>query len=309
MTVLVLGATGSVGWQVVDAFLDAGERVHGVARHAVDGWNPELGFTSLDITRSAAGELREIMEEAGCTAVVNAAGAWGDTFEEMRDSHIYLAQQLVSELQGLSEPVRLIHYGSVHEYGEAIAEIPFVESQEPQPVSEYAQVKAQVSRSLLAQPGLDTVVLRCGNMCGPYPPAESFLAALMLRVDDARQAGSVLEIAVADSARDYIDVRDAARAAVHAANAATPPGVVNVGWGRATKIQELVEDLVAAAGLPPDQVRLVQQEVASKGGVWTCLDVRTAREALGWEPAIDLSTSIADMWQAHAASTTDSSGH
>lgn len=300
MTVLVLGATGSVGRQVVGSFLEAGFKVHGVARTAPPYVpDPRMSFNTLDVTASAEGALRELIETTESTAVVNAAGGWGNTFAEMRYSHEQLALKLVAELSFLSRPVRLVHFGSVHEYGEPTSPAPMNEAHETTPVSEYAQVKAHVSRIVLGAHDVDAVVLRCGNMCGPYPPAESFLADLISRIANAMCAGFELEISVANSARDYVDVRDAARAAVHAVRADEPPPVVNVGRGQAVPIRILVELLLSTSGFSRSMVRFVDSTVSSKGGQWTCLDIDLARKALDWKPQIDLQRSINDMWHSY----------
>lgn len=303
MKVLVLGATGSVGRHVASALLDAGYGVHGIARKP-PSYEPDhrMAFTAMDITGSGKGDLKRLIETSGSVAVVNAAGGWGDTFEEMRYSHVKLADRLLEELSLLEHPTKLVHFGSVHEYGEPASASPMTEEQRPCPVSEYAQVKARVSAIVLEAQNVQSVVLRCGNMYGPHPPAESFLAALMERINVALRSDSVLEIPVANSARDYVDVRDAARAAVCAVSASDPPRVVNVGRGCAEEIRTLVESLLDASEMPRSRVRLINSSVNSKGGQWTCLDVTVAKEHLGWQPEIDLATSIRDMWRSRLGS-------
>ncbi|MGI5270318.1 NAD-dependent epimerase/dehydratase family protein [Nonomuraea sp. CA-218870] len=297
--VVVLGGTGSVGRQVCAAFAGHGWDVLAVARSAA----PHLAgvpFAALDVTAAEPRHLAALFTEPRADAVVNAAGGWGDTAEEMTYSHIRLVDRLVEALALAPHRPRLVHVGSVHEYGPVPYGTLLREDTVPRPVTPYAKTKLATSLAVLAGAGrgLDAVVLRAANMSGPHPPKESFLAALMLRVERALAAGEVLELSVADARRDFIDVRDVAAAIVRAATASLDDRVVNLGRGEAVPIGSLVDWLIEASGFPRDRVKLLGREVRSKGGDWTRLDIGLARRALSWEPRIGLRESVHAMWQA-----------
>ncbi|ATW50548.1 NAD-dependent epimerase/dehydratase family protein [Streptomyces peucetius] len=305
MRVVVLGATGSVGRQVCAAYQAHGWDVHGVARRPA----PHLsgcGFTELDLAAAAPGRIATVLGDLPADVVVNAAGGWGDTEEEMTYSHLRLVRRLVEALALLPFRPRLVHLGSVHEYGPVPAGTLLHEDLLPEPVTPYARVKLETSSAVLtaARAGvLDAVVLRAANMSGPHPPQESFLAALMARISTAFAHGGRLELSVADARRDFIDVRDVAQAVVRAGRAPAVGGlVVNIGRGDAVPIGDLVGWLLEAAAFPEDRVDRREAPVRSKGGDWTRLDIGRARRLLSWAPRIGLRDSVHSMWRtAHGA--------
>jgi nucleoside-diphosphate-sugar epimerase len=100
-----------------------------------------------------------------------------------------------------------------------------------------------------------------------------------------------------DGWRDYVDVRDVARAACSAALSTTPvPAIANIGAGKAVQTRERVEHLIAVS---QTDARVVLKVDAHAGAVASqCADITTAQSELGWTPAIDLPTYIADTWAA-----------
>ncbi|MET7460129.1 NAD-dependent epimerase/dehydratase family protein [Nonomuraea sp. NPDC005501] len=298
--VVVLGGSGSVGRQVCETFAARGWEVLAVARR----WAPHLEpypFAPLDVTATEPRRVAELLSRA--RAVVNAAGGWGDTTEEMTYSHIRLVDRLLEGLASASGRPRLVHVGSVHEYGPVPYGTLLTEDVDPAPVTPYARAKLATSRAVLSaarEHGIDAVVLRAANMSGPYPPQESFLAALVARIHRALETGDTLELSVADARRDFVDVRDVADAVERAARAPVGGQVINIGRGEALPIGSLVEWLIEAAAFPHDRIKHLDQEVRSKGGDWTRLDIRRARERLGWRPRIAPRESIRAMWLASA---------
>lgn len=118
--------------------------------------------------------------------------------------------------------------------------------------------------------------------------------------------------------RDFIDVRDVARA-VHAASLSAAQGVINIGSGRAVRLRDAASVLARVAGYggalheldgPPVPVRPSIGHPRSETehtapaaypypdgcGSWQQADVRTARDRLGWRPRINLEESLADIW-------------
>jgi nucleoside-diphosphate-sugar epimerase len=118
--------------------------------------------------------------------------------------------------------------------------------------------------------------------------------------------------------RDFVDVRDVARA-VHAASLSAAQGVINIGAGRAVRLRDAAATLARVAGYggalheldgPPGPLRVaighprtdpdhpapVAYPYPDGCGSWQQADVRTARDRLGWRPRINLEESLADIW-------------
>ena len=97
--------------------------------------------------------------------------------------------------------------------------------------------------------------------------------------------------------RDFVDVRDIARA-VHAAALSGAQGVINVGSGHAVKLYDAATVLARAAGFTGSVLTLDEPGGAGSDGcgAWQQADVRAARDRLGWRARTPLEESAADIW-------------
>ena len=191
----------------------------------------------------------------------------------------------------------------------------------PRPGGPYGVSKLAATELVLGS-GLDAVVLRVFSPVGPGTPAGSPLGRLAEAMRRAMQAGDgELKLGGLGVQRDFVDVRDVARA-VHAASLSAAQGVVNIGTGprraaarrgRRPRPGRRIRRRPARArprppgrrsiGAPP---RLRSEPVGSPAArrtptptaaaAWQQADVRTARDRLGWRPRINLEESLADIW-------------
>ncbi|GAA3108532.1 NAD-dependent epimerase/dehydratase family protein [Streptomyces rectiviolaceus] len=302
-TVAVLGATGCVGRSVCDELVRTGHEVLAVARRSAPGI-PAHAFVPLDVAAASPKTLGTLFDRHGVGSVVNASGGWGTTAEEMRYAHVELLERLVDGCAAADGRLRVVQMGSIHEYGPVPDGVLIDEQRRPGTLSPYGLTKRTGSEHLLDQTRagrVDGVVLRAVNVYGPHTTTASFLGAVLARLR-ALVPGEVLALDVAEARRDFVDVRDLARAAVAAVHAPVVGRVVNIGRGEAVSMRDLVASLIDASGIDPASARLNPADVASKGGGWTCADIRLAARALDWYPRIPLHDSLRAMWDTAAAS-------
>ncbi|MFI6640446.1 NAD-dependent epimerase/dehydratase family protein [Streptomyces sp. NPDC050504] len=301
--VAVIGGTGFIGRHLCTAFSRRGYRVLAVARRPPREPLP-AEFTALDVLSATARQLTALLDAAGVRVVVNAAtDSWDGTDEDMVRSHTDLVDTLVRALAGMARRPRLVHLGSVHEYGEFPYGVSVTEDRPPAPVTLYGRTKLAGTRTVLdaALAGrVDALVLRITNVCGPGTPRGSFLGKVadLLR---AAAPDAPARLTVADARRDFVDVRDVADAVVRAAESPLSGTTLNIGQGTAVEVREILDLLVTASAVPPELVHRQEGAVRSNGANWTRADVGRAREALGWSPRIPLERSITDQWKAAAA--------
>ncbi|MFE3497608.1 NAD-dependent epimerase/dehydratase family protein [Streptomyces sp. NPDC059175] len=295
MGVAVLGATGCVGRHLCAAFAAEGNEVVAIARR----YAPQVAahrFLPLDVAGSTSDELARVLAREGVDVVVNATLGWG---EELHYTNVQLVERLLGALERLPAPPRLVHLGTIHEYGPTPFGTSLREDTEPVPEHPYAKAKLIASRMVLdavRDGGLDAVVMRVANTLGPHPALESFFGSLAVRLRGA-DAATGIELTIANARRDYVDVRDAVDAVVRAASITRADPLVNIGSGRARGVRELVDELVAAAGLPPETVREQRGEVHSRGADWIQVDIARAGHLLGWRPRFTLRESMRAMWE------------
>ncbi|WP_406330731.1 NAD-dependent epimerase/dehydratase family protein [Streptomyces sp. NBC_00203] len=300
--VVVLGATGFLGRHIADAFEAAGDRVLRVSRSAPPGAPGRRA--AIDLAAATTAELAAFLAAHRPDVVVNAAGTvWQADERRMRELNDAFVRRLVAALPQLPWPVRLVQLGSVHEYGPAPAGVPLTEDREPAPTGTYGRTKLSGTRWVLgaAQEGLDAVVVRVANACGPGAPPESLLgkvAVELARQADRRDPAGELRLSPLRARRDFVDVRDVADAVVAAAGAdrgAAAGRIVNVGRGEAVPVRRLVDRMVTLSGLP---VRLVEQEAPDgtrAAPEWQQTDIALAGRLLSWRPRRELDESLRDL--------------
>jgi NDP-hexose 4-ketoreductase len=303
--VIVLGGTGWVGRHVCQAFVEHGYDVVASARHYATHVSPQR-FQAFDLATASTEAIAELLRSRRAEVVVNATSSanasdgWDRTDEDHWRFNVTMVERLVAAVATVPWPVRVVHLGTIHEYGPAPPGTAIAVTQYGNPGSGYARSKLAGSEAVLraaADNHLDGVVLRLVNLCGPHPSPETFLGKVLRMLYEAGETGTVA-LTVAPATRDYLDVRDAAQAVVAAVAAELGRDrAINIGSGRAVEIRRLVLILAAAAGIGPDRLEIRVGPVNSLGGEWTQADISLARGVLGWHPRIELRESLGDTWR------------
>jgi NDP-hexose 4-ketoreductase len=218
----------------------------------------------------------------------------------MVSSHTVLVERL---LRLVPPRTRLVHLGSVHEYGEIPPREAADERRPERPSTLHGRTKLIGSRAVLASAAegrTDGVALRITNVCGPGAPAASFLGSLAEQLHRL-PPGLPLDLTLTPDMRDFIDIRDVADAVVRAATAPVTGLVINIGRGAVHAVPAVAKLMVRAAGFPEHRVRIATPESTEKNGAWTRVDVRRAHALLGWSHTTCLQDSLRDQWEATRA--------
>ncbi|MEV7182168.1 NAD-dependent epimerase/dehydratase family protein [Kitasatospora sp. NPDC093679] len=305
MRVLLLGADGFIGRRVADRLLT----------------EPDLQVTVLgrrdsadirfDLTAGSPGALSRFLDAVAPQVVINCAGATYGSSRTLIRSNTLAVATVCEAIRRSREPARLVHIGSAAEYGPMQPGAPIGEGTEPRPVGPYGVSKLAGTELVLAS-GLDAAVLRVFDVVGPGAPPASLFGRL---ADGLRRAlvHDELQVRMPDLSgyRDFVDVRDVARA-VQAAAVSAATGVINIGSGHAVRARDAAHLLVRASGFEG----IVAEDgrpslVPSQGGEhhrvgeprplpepvpWRQADVRTARDRLGWRTQVPLEESLGDVW-------------
>ncbi len=306
-TWLITGTSGFLGGHVLETFGRERERLGRAGdRVVVLGRNrpaacPESSFVSVDLEDPTGldGAIRAIAPDF----VIHTAGKTPPaTDDEMYRANFWSTIRLLNALRSLARPVRVVLTGSAAELGPVkAAELPVGEDYPCQPVTTYGRSKWMATVSALAERSLlEVMVARLFNPIGPgMPEGQAFgrFAAQLLS-----PAVDPLSIVVGrlDARRDFIDVRDAARAMIALAEKGRGGQVYNVGTGCSRTVQEGLDSLVRMSG------RSVRINVDSRlsdrrepEDSRACIDRITADT--GWQPAIPFERSLHDLWIAAGA--------
>ncbi|GLW47265.1 hypothetical protein Stsp02_29270 [Streptomyces sp. NBRC 14336] len=288
MRILVLGFTGYLGGHVVERLRALpGARVLG-------GGRSRDADHHVDLATADPERLAKTLASAAPDAVVNCAGAVAGDIVTLAEVNARGPAVLCAALRSAAPAARLVHLGSAAEYGPGAPGVPVTESAPTSPVGPYGATKLAGTAAVTAS-GLDAVVLRVGNPVGPGAPATGLPGRVAAQL---RDGGGVLRLGDLSAYRDFVDVRDVARAVELAVTAHGPlPPVLNVSGGAAVPVRDLVHGLAAAAGFQGRIEESVSGSARSARVSWQCSDITAAHEVLGWRPAHTLQESLRALWE------------
>ena len=317
--VLVTGGAGFIGSHVADRFLAAGNRVvivdnlssgrrenipQGAELHELDIGSPDAARLvrdgAFDVVAHLAAQIdvRRSVDDPMFDARVNVLGTL-NLAEAVRSSPGAARTRLVFASTG----------GAL--YGDFVTP-PSPESSPKDPDSPYGISKLSVEHYLAYYGrvhGLDSVVLRFGNVYGPRqdPHGEAGVVAIFCRrLLDGRPLTVYGDGA---QTRDYIYVGDVAGAFVTAARATLPPPerldgrAFNVGTGIETSVMRLTEVLRRAAG-SNGSIEFAPKRAGELAR--SVLAPEKAAEELGWRAAMPLERGLAETYAWFAAQRTAS---
>jgi GDP-4-dehydro-6-deoxy-D-mannose reductase len=191
---------------------------------------------------------------------------------------------------------RLVLASSADVYG-APDRVPVDEQAPLRPGNVYSATKVAaeaLARELAARHGAPIVILRPANQNGPrqHPGLAASAFAKQIAEAEAGIAEPLVRHGRLDAERDFLDVRDMARAYTAALDLGES-GTFNVGTGQAVAIAEILEMLIGLARIP---VRAELDPSRVRGGEPTriALDSTRFRQKTGWSPRIALADSLRD---------------
>jgi GDP-4-dehydro-6-deoxy-D-mannose reductase len=210
--------------------------------------------------------------------------------------------RLLNVLRGLNRRVKLTLAGSAAELGPVPpAKLPVAESYPPAPVDAYGRSKHLATIAALAEwPPLEVSVARVFNPVGPGMPPSQVFGEFASQLLSPGADPLPLLVGDLDAKRDFVDVRDVARALVALALRGQSGMVYHVGSGVSRSVGEGLELLLRQSGRT---VRLCvdPHRRGRKGPVDSRADIRRITQQTGWQPEIPLEQSLADFWHERLA--------
>ncbi|MET9772834.1 NAD-dependent epimerase/dehydratase family protein [Streptomyces sp. NPDC006367] len=241
MRVLLIGANGYIGRFVADRLLaDPAVQLTALGR----GDDADVRF---DLATGSPGALTRFLDAVHPGVVVNCAGATRGGARELTRHNTVAVATVCEALRRSGCGARLVQIGCSAEYGPSQPGSSTAEDAVPRPGGPYGVSKLAATELVLGS-GLDAVVLRVFSPAGPGTPAGSPLGRLAEAMRRAMQSGDgELRLGGLGVQRDFVDVRDVARA-VHAASLSAAQGVINIGSGRAVRLRDAATTLARVAG-------------------------------------------------------------
>ena len=297
--VVVTGGAGFIGVHTVEALLGDGAAIlvvddlsHPSDRRLPAAADLEVGDVGSQRARSAivAFQPSAVLHLAAQGGVLR---SWREPAVDARIN----VEGTVSVLQAARDAgcARVVVASSGGALYGATGALPSPETTQPAPRSPYGAAKLAAERyvDLFTRSGaLQGIALRYGNVYGPGQDGTG--EAGLIAITSTRLAAGAPPRVRGDGeqTRDFVHATDVARANVLALRAEVI-GALNVGTGRETSVNRVVEMLAEAAGYRGDVERTAMPEGEVRR---SCLDIARARSALGWVPQVRLDRGLAETY-------------
>jgi len=310
--ILITGSSGFVGRHLVplcrERYPDA--ELIGVSHLPVAREEPMPGFVAVQADLRDGEQMRQLIAERRPDLIIHLAGqaSVADSWKRPQETFAINAGGALNLLEavraaGLSP--RIVLAGSAEQYGiVAPGDNPIREDHSMLPVTPYAVSK--VTQDLLgyqyyAGYGLPVMRARAFNAFGPRQPPTYVVASLarQLALIEAGFAEPVIHVGNLAAQRDFLAVRDVARAYLALADSGQPGAAYNLGSGvpvAIARILELLRSLSTArveTRIDPERLRPIDVPVAYA-------DVTRLRRDTGWQPErplLDALREVLDYWR------------
>jgi nucleoside-diphosphate-sugar epimerase len=287
-SILVTGASGFIGANLVGRLLESGAQVHALVRPSSDlrriaDLLPSIHLHKADLSsaRSITSLFRRIRPEI----LINAAFPGGHPASPQLSAQLaangILAATSLLEAAADVGIRRFINLGSSLEYGSRSS--PLTESDLPDPYTGRGMAKAATTllcRQYARIQRLPLVTLRLFSVYGYWEGPSRLIPTAIL----AALKGGELNLTTAGFHRDLIYIEDVVEACLVAMRTETPCGdIINIGSGLQWSNEEVVEMVQQLAG---SRIRIhpgTYPPQPSDCPHWVA-DIGKARESLGWQP-------------------------
>jgi|SRR5579859_2546138 len=305
MRAVITGVGGFVGRHLLRHLQAEGDDVYGIARSSdVEGLEASK-LVCIDLFDRAAVEraVRETRPEA-----VYHLAAQSSPAESLSDPWATICNNLACQfnlLEGLVSAglkPRVLVVGSSDEYGRVNPEdVPTHENVPLRPATPYAVSKVGqdvMGYQYFAQHALPVVRVRPFNHTGPGHDARFVIPSFARQLAEIEVGlrSPVLRVGDLSVARDFTDVRDMVRAYRLALTLGVPGDVYNLGSGRATRIADMVGELVSLCGVRTetrvDPALLRPADIPRQEA-----NIQKFTALTGWRPSIAWHTTLRDTFE------------
>ena len=295
---LVTGGAGFIGSNVAGLLVEEGYDVV-VLDNLSTGYRENLA--GLPPVRFVEGDVRDerAVGEAveGAETVFHLAASVGNTRSIERpveDSEVNVIGTLrVLEAARRAGARKIVCSSSAAIFGE-LKRLPIDESHPCEPGSPYGVSKLAEEKHCLAYAalhGMEAVCLRYFNVYGVNQRYDAYGNVIPIFAHRMLGGEPLTVYGDGEQTRDFVNVRDIARANLLAARARGVSGAFNIASGESVTVNKLVGLMREAGGLSVE----VEHAPPRKGDVLHSLaDISAARGALGYEPAVNLREGLAE---------------
>jgi UDP-glucose 4-epimerase len=318
-TWLLTGGAGYIGTHIADEFIRAGKSVV-IYDSLYQGLEPRVAFlgahhgVEIPFIKADIRDYNEIesairkhkIDGIVHTAALKAVGESMEKSDEYFQVNLEATNELI-EIAKRNGVKKFIFSSTAAVYGSPDTMEPCKEDGPKAPISPYGDSKYQAESKVTAfinESGNFGTSLRFFNVVGTAAPEllDNSVENLVPIVLGKLSKGEAPEIFGTDyptadgtCVRDYVDVRDIARAHLAAADATTKlPPAMNIGTGRGASVREIINLVLDATNNSDTDV--IESPRRAGDPAFLCADVSLAKSAMGFESKYSLEASIRSLF-------------
>lgn len=298
MKILVTGGAGFIGSNIVRSLLDMGHEPV-VLDNLTSGYRENL----IDGVKFIEGDIRDrkAIDEAivGCERIINLAASVGN--KRSIDHPIDDSQINVLGVLNLLEAARangikkMAHSSSAGIFGE-LKTIPIKEDHDLDPDTPYGVSKLAGEKHCLAYNklyGMENVCLRYFNVYGLNQRFDAYGNVIPIFAMRVLQKRPITIFDDGEQTRDFVNVKDVAKANIQSALKDGVKGVFNIGSGTRITVNKLADLVIDAAG---EKVP-VEYGPKREGDVRDSLaDISKAEKEFGFVPDADIAAGLKEYF-------------
>ena len=217
----------------------------------------------------------------------------------VNNTNIFL--NLTSAVKDMKLNCRILSIGSSEEYGNVDKSmLPLREDMALTPVSPYAV--ARVSQEMLSRVFVDSykqniILTRSFNHIGPWQDDRFVVPSFLKRIMDIKASGAksgTIETGDTTIIRDFVDVRDVVKAYYLLLTKGTPGEIYNICSGRGIALSDIIVEMADLVGVEV-KTKVNPEFVRPNDNRVIIGSYEKINKELGWEPVMDLRTTLSDM--------------
>ncbi|HSB46968.1 MAG TPA: SDR family oxidoreductase [Candidatus Bilamarchaeum sp.] len=294
---LVTGGAGFIGSHIAELLLSAGHAVT-ILDNLSSGRKSSIPH-GAKLVRGSVTDRKAVdkaMEGIDCVfheaAIVSVAFSMKEPIKTMEVNAGGTGTVLESALSSGAKKVVIASSAAV--YGDSPP--PLREDSPLRPISPYGESKLACERlagSYSKEHGLKAVSLRYFNVYGPrQDPSSPYSGVIARFMDAARRGGRPTIFGDGTQTRDFIYVKDVARANLHAMERGES-GEFNIGSGKPVSVLWLWGSIkgIARSGGEPEFAPAREGDIKH-----SLADISKAKKSLGFEPGYSLEAGLRETW-------------
>jgi UDP-glucose 4-epimerase len=318
-TWLLTGGAGYIGTHIADEFITRGKNVV-IYDSLYQGLEPRITYlrakhgVGIPFIKADIRDYNEIenvirthkIDGIVHTAALKAVGESMEKSDEYFQVNLEATQELI-KIAKRNNVRKFIFSSTAAVYGSPDSMEPCKEDGPKAPISPYGDSKYQAESAVtdfINTPGNFGTSLRFFNVVGTAAKelldnsVENLVPIVLgkLNTGDAPTIfGTDYPTPDGTCIRDYVDVRDIARAHLAAANATTKlPPAMNIGTGRGASVREIIKLVLDATNKSDTKVNEVERRAGDPA--FLCADVSLAKTAMGFQSQYSLEASIKSLF-------------